>query len=1145
MKLIVNLRNSGKEFRKVLRVMKITFLFLLFAIYGWANETTYAQVAEIRLSAGSKTLQEVFNEIEKETEFIFFYNDNAVDLSKKVHVQKSQGSIDELLTGLLEGTGTSYKIVDRQIIFYDAKAQTNKEADAPGINQSKKTVTGLLTDADGNPIIGATVAIKGTTHGVTTDIDGKYTLNNVSEGEIIEYRFIGYNTEEKKYKGEKNINIRMVEASVGLEDVVVIGYGQQRKSGVVSSVNTITAKELKAPTRNLTNNLAGQIAGVIAIQRNGEPGNDNAEFWIRGTSSFAGGTSPLVLVDGAPRAMQDIEPDEIESFTVLKDAAATAVYGAEGANGVILITSKRGTTAKPRISFRGEVGMAAPTRLPEMLGSVDHMKLFNESRVNDGLAPYYSEDLIAKYASGEDPDLYPNTNWFDMLKDQTFNQRYTLNIRGGSDRARYFVSGAYFHETGIFENNNMEEYDTNIGLTRYNLRSNIDIDVTKSTLLSIDLSGQYSQKNQPSTSSNDVFSKIALTPPHLIPMVYSDGTISSPTEPNSNITNPYNLLSHNGYGRSWTTSIQSTVKLDQKLDFITKGLSWMGRISFDSYSVYSMTRKKTTSAYNATGRDEHGNLIFDQVIKGNNSLEDPQESNSGDKKIYIETQLRYNRTFGDKHRIDGMLLYMQKEQQYHNEALALRKQSFVGRTSYSFDERYFIEGSFGYTGSETFADSHRFGFFPAVGVAYLFTNEKFLPAGFTDAVNKIKLRASVGRTGNDNTGGSRFLYRETLNTDAGGYNIGIGPNGGLNGVGNGIIEARFAAPELSWEIENKRNFGIDIGLFNNKIDIQLDYFDNTRTNILLQRKTIPSLAGFRVSPWENYGKVSNKGMDGSLIMNEKFGDFHLTFRGNVTFARNKILEYDEVPQRYDWMNVTGTRLNRLNLYTAEGLYTHDDFNITEVNGVKKYALKPGLPVSSLSDVSPGDIKLKDINNDGVIDSFDQIQDAANPTVPELVYGVGLNVDYKGLYASVFFQGTGNVSTVLGQGYGPGFHPFAWGDRTSGTRIQALNRWTEENPSQDVLFPRMHSGSNFNNRSANTWWLRDASFLRLKNIELGYHLPKNIVRKIGMQAARVYMMGYNIAVWDHIKLWDPEMGNKNDGMTYPLPRTFSLGVEVTF
>ncbi|MEG2855035.1 TonB-dependent receptor [Bacteroides sp.] len=1139
--------NLNKIKGRTLLSFKSIFLLLLFLSMSNITLATnsYSKKKVFNIQAAEKTVRQIFDEIEKTSEFIIFYRDGAVDLNRKVSVNVIHQSVEKVLEQVFKNTENSYSIKDRQINIYK-KEKDHLPADK-NQQKSKIKVTGVVTDGKGESIIGANVSVKGSAGiGGITNIEGRYEIYVPSEESVLLISYLGYNTEEIKVKDRRNINVMLSEDSKTLDEVVVIGYGQQKKSGVVSSVNSVTAKEIKAPTRNLTNNLAGQLAGIIAIQRNGEPGNDNAEFWIRGTSSFAGGTSPLVLVDGAPRAMQDIEPDEIETFTVLKDAAATAVYGAEGANGVILITSKRGKTEKAKISFRGEVGMASPTRLPQMLGSVDHMTLFNEARVNDGLAPYYSEELIAKYAQGEDRDLYPDTNWFDMLKNQTYNQRYTLNVQGGSAKARYFVSGAYFHETGIFKNNNLEDYDTNIGVTRYNLRSNIDIDITSSTLLSVDLSGQYSQTNNPGKSSNEIFTKISLTPPHLTPMVYSDGTIASPSEPTGNILNPYNLLMNSGYTKSWKTSIQSTVKLQQKLDFVTKGLAWMGRISFDSYSLYDMTRLKTPTQYNATGRDENGKLIFNQVVKGNDSLGDPAENDSGDKKIYIETQLSYNRLFADKHQVSGMLLYMQKEQQYHNDALSYRKQSIVGRASYSYNERYFIEGSFGYTGSETFSKDHRFGLFPAVGVAYLLTNEPFMPSSFTNVVNKIKIRASIGRTGNDNTGGSRFLYREILKTNAGGYNIGIGTDGGLNGVGNGIIEDRFAAQNLGWEIENKRNLGLDIGLFNNKVDIQIDYFNNMRTDILLKRNTIPTLSGFRENPWQNYGKVSNQGMDGSLIVTEKLGDFRLTFRGNVTFARNKILEYDEVPQKYDWMNTTGTRLNSWNVYISDGLYTHDDFIITEnQDGTKKYEVKPGVPNSTLGSIAPGDIKFVDQNNDGIIDSFDQIRDVGNPSVPELVYGFGLNVDYKGLYASIFFQGVGKTSTIMGIANGPGFHPFAWADRTSGTRIQAMDRWTEDNPSQNVMFPRLHSSSNFNNRASSTWWMRDASFLRLKNIELGYSFNKRTAQKMHMQAARVYLMGYNIAVWDKIKLWDPEMGNKNDGMSYPLPRTFSLGVEITF
>lgn len=1128
---------------KFMRIIGALVLLLFVEMGGVFASPTYSEQTYLSINAENKTIKEVFNEIEKNSEYIIFFLDNTIDTSKRVNLSVKNKTVNQILDQVFKNTSLTYSIDDRQVVI------SKVEKKIPENQQQKKEqlLTGLITDSEGNPIIGVTVMIKGTSTGVISDIDGKYEIK-VSGGDVLEFRYIGYNTEIRKLKGETKLNIQMMESSVSLEDIVVVGYGQQRKNSVVSSVNTITSKELKVPTRNLTNNLAGQLSGIIAIQRNGEPGNDNAEFWIRGSSSFSNaGVSPLVLVDGAPRAMQDIEPDEIETFTVLKDAAATAVYGAEGANGVILITSKRGKKDKPRISFRGEVGMSSPTRLPELLGSVDYMNLYDEALRNEGQPAAFGSELIKKYASGEDRDLYPDTDWFDLLNNHTYNQRYTLNIRGGSDKARYFVSGAYFHESGIFKNNKMEDYNTNIGLSRYNLRSNVDIDVSKSTLLSIDLSGQYSQTNNPGEDTEFLFTRLSTAAPHIMPMTYSDGTIAGHPRPSSYRVNPYNLLMNSGYRKKWVTSIQSTVKLDQKLDFITKGLSVMGRISFDSYSVYSSERKKTPNQFNALRRDVDGKLVFNQVVTGTDALGDPKESNSGDKKIYMEASLGYNRTFNSLHRVSGLLLYMQKERQLHSEALAYKKQSFVGRATYAFDDRYFVEGSFGYTGSETFAEGHRFGLFPAVGGAYLLTNEPFISESFKNTVNKIKFRVSYGRTGNDVAPSDRFLYRELLKTDAPGYNIGIGTNGGLAGIGSAIVEQRFAAPNLGWEVETKQNYGLDLGFFNNKIDIQLDYFNNLRTDILLQRNTLASAAGFREKPWQNYGKVSNRGMDGSIIVNEKFGEVELTFRGNVTFARNKILEYDEIPQKYDWMNVTGTRLNSWNIHIADGLYAHDDFIITEKpDGSKDYKLKPGIPNSSLSSgVMPGDVKFVDMNEDGVIDDFDKVRDVGSPSVPELVYGFGLNASYKGFYASVFFQGAGNTSTVLGAANPAGFFPFNWGVDESSARVQALDRWTEENPSQDVMFPRMHSAANMNNRAPSTWWMRDASFIRLKNVELGYNVTPKIAQKLFVQAARIYLMGYNIAVWDKIKMWDPEMGNKNAGMAYPLPRTFTLGLEVTF
>jgi len=523
---------------------------------------------------------------------------------------------------------------------------------------------------------------------------------------------------------------------------------------------------------------------------------------------------------------------------------------------------------------------------------------------------------------------------------------------------------------------------------------------------------------------------------------------------------------------------------------------------------------------------------------------EPAESNAGDKRIYLEASANYGRQFAAKHNLGAMLLYYQKARQLHNEALAFKKQAYVGRVTYMYEDRYSMEANFGFTGSETFAEGNRFGFFPAIGLAWIASNEPYFPESLKHSINSLKFRVSRGRTGNDNTGGARFLYRPTYATSTG-YPFGIGGSGVLNNLG-GRIEGRFAAPELAWEIEDKRNYGIDLSMFNGRIDLTADYFDNYRTNILLQRRTVSEAAGFRQAPWQNFGEVSNKGLDASLDLRHSFSqDLTVSLRGNLTYARNKIIEYDEVPQLYPWMNTTGNRLRMYNLYVAEGLYTQDDFIITGTGNARTYELKPGLATSSMSStLRPGDIKYADLNGDGVINQFDQTRYEGNPSVPELIYGAGLNVSYKGVYASVFFQGADKVSTVLGGQESQSFFPFQWGVDETSVRTEALNRWTEENPAQDVMFPRLRSGDYPHNRTPSTWWLRDASFLRLKNVELGYQLQANGLKKIGFKAARAYLMGQNIAVWDKIKMWDPEMGNENAGMKYPLPKIWSFGLELT-
>ena len=1117
---------------------------------------------KISISFQEIPLKEAIQKIEKASNYVFFYDATETNVEQSVSLNAQNEEIRLAIRRMFAPTDISFSFQKNQILLEKKKNAETIKKGAP------RTVSGVITDNLGEPIIGATVTIKGTVTGVLTDIDGKYS-KNTREGEILEFRYIGYNSIEQKVKKSDVMNITLEESNINLDDVVIVGYGSQKKESVVSSVNSIKPSEIAIPARSLNNTLAGQIAGVIAIQRSGEPGNDDADFWIRGQSSYAGGTSPLVLVDGVPRSMSDIDVDEIESFTVLKDAAATAVYGSEGANGVVLITSKRGRAQKTVVTFNAQYSIATPTRMPELMNSADYLSMWNEASWNDANNPDwtnylanqapYSSDELNMYRSGVDPDLYPNSIWTDLLSKHTENQRYTINFRGGSEKTRFFVSGAYYQENGIFKSNPLDDYDANIGLKRYNLRSNVDMDITPTTKLSVDMSGQYKTQNNPGNTSDQIFKHIVLFPTHLVPFLWSDGTAAVCSTDADGRYNPYNLLNYSGYSKGWSAALQTKATLKQQLDFITKGLSIQGSISFDA--DYSSTRKRTMSPakYTVSGRNEDGSLNKSLFAEGSPLGDVSFSATSGTKKIYIEAQLNYARTFGKKHDVTGVLVYNQKETEYQGsknssgsdvvgglKLLPYRKQNVVARGTYTYDGRYVLEASFGATGSENFAQGNRWGIFPAVGGAWNIHAEKFMQKdNILNILNKLRLRASYGITGNDNTGSDRFVYRELL-TDSGSMNLGLnqGTNGGPTKDWGRIYENTFAAPSLTWEIEKKANFGIDMGLFRGRVDITADYFSNRRENILIERVTIPTATGFRNNPWQNFGITTNKGVDASLVVKHNIGDWSFSGRGNITYAVNKIVEKDEIPQAYSWLAQTGTSIGVNKIYVAEGLFTNDDFNISQnSDGSYNYQLKDGIPTYD-ANVKPGDIKYKDLNGDGTINDNDQTYySGIYPNNPQIVYGFGVNVQYKGIYAGIFFQGVGKASTNL-KANTSYFVPFANGKDQSSARAEAINHWSANNPDNtNVLYPRLHTNEYANNTLNSTWWYRDGSFLRLKNVELGYQFDKRLVQKWKMQNLRIYVQGSNLAVWDHIKMWDPEIGNS--GAKYPLNATWTLGLDVTF
>ena len=1146
------------KFKTALK-MKITTV-LLFAASLQVCAIGMAQ--KVNLKFKNDEMSVVFKEIEKQTNYSFVYGEEQLATAKKIKLSLQNEKLEVALALIFKDQPLTYTIKGNHIIL-KGKKNFNYKSEAFSFSLQKQ-IKGKVVDEKGVPLVGASVLLKGTKKAVSTNFDGDFSIEVPDLKSTLVVSYTGFVSKEVAVgNGTASIVIQLEEENTTLDEVV-IGYGKQKSAQVVSSISSIKGDQLQLPGRSLNNSLAGRVAGLYAIQRSGEPGYDNAEIYIRGISSFAGGTKALILVDGVPRNMSDISTEEIETFTVLKDASATAVYGSEGANGVILITSKRGLNQKTTIDFRMDNSFNSPTRVMPFLGSGDWLRLYNEAKWNtegnpntSTFIPYKTDAQIALYESGADPDLYPSTNWMDMLKKTATNQKYSLNFRGGGDKMRFFVGTSYYNEEGAFLSNPVDynefnkniKYDVNIGLKRFNLRSNIDMDITETTKLSVDLSGQYLTTNYPGTGTGTIFQSMMRSAPHLIPMIYSNG-YPSRFNAGGGYANPYTQLNFRGYAKEYRVSLQTNIGLEQRFKAIP-GLIWKIRTSFDSDFTSIVNKVRNPSEYFSDSRDLNGDLIMKKVINGQNTSTEETGGGfaGGNKRIYMETSVGYSKNLGGDHVLSGLLLLNQKESQVQGQPYPYKKQGAVGRLSYAYGNKYFTDASFGITGSENFAPENRYGFFPAFGLGYLLTNEyKIGDLIQSVGIQTLKLRVSYGRTGNDQVSNTRFPYKENLNWTGTTLNLGITSSGGTNPSANLIFEKQAFNPNIRWEIEEKRNVGIDITAWRNALSFTVDYFDNLRHDILLQRTTVGQAAGLQQNPFENFGKVSNKGIDASLNFNKKINDFGIGATGTFTFARNKIIEMDEIPRAEWYQNSTGTRLGMVDGWVAERLYTNDDFDIVTnaVTGVKTYSLKAGLPVSRLGNVYPGNIKYADLNGDGLINEFDWTKHVAGakPSNPEIIYGFGVNADYKGFYASAFFQGVANATAYLDPSF---MIPFAGADPlTTSTKGFSLDRWTEENPNPNALLPRLQiNNTNQSDIRRSSWFLRDAGFLRLKNVEIGYKLERKQLDFLGFTAARVYVLGTNLAVWDKIKYWDPELGGSTGGSAYPIQRTINVGLDVTF
>ena len=1005
----------------------------------------------------------------------------------------------------------------------------------------KRTITGTVTSSDDKlPIIGANIWLKNSSVGAVTDTDGHYSITIQGVGGVLTFSYMGMKTQEIAIGNQNVINVVLDVDSEQIDEVVVVGYGSQKKESVVGAISTLDVTNLKVPGSSISNVLAGQLAGIVAMTRSGEPGkNSAADFYIRGVSSFKGSTTPLVLVDGIERDLDLVDTDDIASFSILKDASASAVYGVRGANGVILITTKKGTEGKPRINVRAEAGITMPTKMPKMLGSAPWAELYNEASGTD----YYSPDVIQMYRSGQDRDLYPSVDWIDeMYKNLATNQRVNLSVTGGGDIVKYYVSGSFYNEGSIFKSaGNIYDYNSSIHYNKFNFRANMDFSLTTSTTLNINLANIYEKSFGPGSTTDNIWGYTFATSPNAFPVQYSDGTISAPSSDSG--YNPWNLLVHSGYREQFWNSSQSLVGLTQDIGKLwepLQGLTANIKFSWDAWNTSSQIRSKEPTQYHATGRDENGNLILGNPIRTGSAQLGYERSTDGTMTRYVEASLNYDRVFAEKHRVGALFLYNHKVHTRTQEAdkfksLPYKNQGIAGRVTYAFNDRYFGEFNMGYNGSENFARGHRFGFFPAGAIGWMISNEKWF-APLTHVIDVLKLKGSYGKVGNDDIGGSRrWIYEATI-VNGGSWNYGVSGGEGGQGIRVGDVENL----EASWEEAIKSNVGLEFSLFG-KVKFQGDYFHEKRQGIFLERAGLPAIVGLSTIAYTNSGETVNQGFDGTVEYAQQVGKVFLTARANLTYNRNKLLNNDEPDWEYKYQNRIGKPFGSGGSMQPFGLIAMGLFQSEEEIASS--------PEQKFGEYRVGDIKYQDVNGDGRVDDQDMVA-IGYTNLPEFVYGFGMTAQWNNWDFNVFFQGVGHSSFSLS---GSSIrNPFSSGNlERAGINTDVYgNVWMSTNTDEQnagVTYPRLSlsgkAGSS-NNAKNSTWWLRSGSFLRLKNFEVGYTLPKNFINKSFIKSLRFYVSGNNLVTFSSFKLWDPEKGN-GDGSGYPPNRVISFGLNANF
>ena len=1025
--------------------------------------------------------------------------------------------------------------------------------------QETITVTGTVTDSLAKPLPGISIASDGKE--TSTDSNGKYVLDVKRDG-ILMFSAIGYVSQQVPVEGRNVINITFLEAASEIESVVVTAFGKrQRKEAIVGSVTSINAKELKVPSSNLTTAFAGRLSGVIAYQRSGEPGADDASFFIRGVTTFGNGSgSPLILIDNIELTTTDLarlQPDDIESFSILKDASATSLYGARGANGVIFVTTKQGKEGATKLNLRVENSVSMPTRNIDIADPVTHMKLYTEAQLTrDPLSHIlYPQNRIDKVAEGgNNPFVYPSTDWFDlMFKERTNNQRSNLSVTGGGKIAQYYVAGAYNVDNGILKVEPKNNFNTNVKLNSYQLRSNVNMKLTPKTELIVRMYGIFDDYKGPVDGGTGMYQKALRSSPTLFAPFYEPDEANSASRHvlfgnyksgNSYYLNPYAEMLR-GYKEYSQSRMLAQLELNQNLFSITEGLNARGLFSTNRYSYFDVARAYGPYFYNIGIYDKNTDkyiLNYLNEKEGPAHYEDIRplyQNRNLSTELYGQATLDYSRLFNEKHNFGGTLVFVLQQRLSTTEnfdlqsSLPHRNIGLSGRTSYSYDNRYFGEFNFGYNGSERFYTDKQFGFFPTIGLAWVVSNEKFWNKSI---VNNLKIRGSYGLVGNDAIGRQedRFFYLSSVNLDNPNRGASFGFDNGYTNTGVSI--SRYPNLDITWEKSYQSNAAIELGLFN-KVNIIAEAYSQRRKNILMSRSSIPSTMGLSTVTMANVGEASSKGVDMSLDYTHNFSqDFWMITRGSFTFATSEFVKYEEPEYVDKYKSRVGQSINQNWGYIAERLFIDE-------NDVANS------PRQNFGIYEAGDIKYRDVNGDGQITTLDMVP-IGYPTTPEITYGFGTSMGYKNIDFSIFFQGLARASFWIDPFATAPFVNYDGNNINNGfigenalLQDYADSHWSEESRDIYAVWPRLSTIPISNNNQTSTWFMRNGSFLRIKSIEAGYTLPQEFTSRFKITNFRVYFSGSNLFSFTKFKMWDPEMGG--NGLGYPLQKVFNLGLNVNF